>query len=197
MKKQFFGLLLAGLITISLAPQMASAQPPDNQQPGMGMHQKHSGMGGPHKMKPGTHKHHGGMIGMLQKLNLTEEQKNQLKAKKEASKTQMEGIRNQLKTERQKLMEQMFDPDVSKAQLLNQQDKVSNLQNQIHRIRIEGIADLKATLTPEQKAILKQEAAQHQQKMQQRMQLFQEKRQQHYHKKQQASPDNMYNQSHK
>lgn len=111
----------------------------------------------------------GGPGQFFKKLNLTEDQKAKLKARKQASIQQVKSLREQLKSERTKLMSTLFDPNSSKTDMLSQQEKVNSIQNQMAKVRIESIAYLKGILTAEQKKMLSQIASEGRQKMQNKM----------------------------
>lgn len=106
---------------------------------------------------------------LFSKLNLTEDQKSKLKAQRESSVQQVKTLREQLKTERSKLMSTLFDPNSTKTEMLSQQAKVNALQNQMAKVRIENIAYLKGILTAEQKKTLSQIASERRQMIQNKM----------------------------
>lgn len=189
MNKKLLSLLIAGLFAISVTTSMAIAQPMDDFEPGMGAGQgMGQGMGqqrGGHG-KMGKHNNKGhGMMEMFKKLNLTEEQKEQLKAKKESSKTQMKDLREKMMKEKEILMDKMFDPNSTKSELFAQQDKVMAIKNQMGKVRLENISDLKEILTPEQKATLQEIAAEHKAKMKERRNKMKERREQFKQKRDQ------------
>lgn len=176
---------LALLLTLTTLTPNASAQMPagDNPMGGPGFSDDSGpGMRMGHKGKMGPMNHQGGgpgdMMKVLKELNLTEAQKNELKASRESAKGKIQGIRGQLQTEREKLMDLMFDPNASKDSMLAQQQKVASLKNQMEVIRIENIATLKEILTPEQKEKLSSVASQKRTMMKERREQFKQKREQ-------------------
>ena len=133
--------------------------PPQGQQMGM-----NRGSGGEMRHKGGPE----GMKNFMKELNLTEEQKATLKAKREAAKTEIDAIRAQMKPEMEKMMDLMHSPNSTKQQVYAQIDKVGSLKTQMHKIRAGNLIELKEILTPEQKTKLQEIVAKKKEQMKQR-----------------------------
>jgi protein CpxP len=189
LKRNLIGLFIALLMAFTFTTQSTFAQEDDMHMPpgdmGQGMNQMQRGQMGQgmngRRGKGRFGKHRGGQGGMMKifkELNLTEEQKEKMKAQKETAIEQIKPLREQMMTEREKLMDLMFNPNASKEQLMAQQDKVSAIKNNMSKIRIEQMSILKEILTPEQKSKLQTLAQEKKAKMKERMAKFKEKREQ-------------------
>lgn len=185
MKKILLSLAITTLVAFSFATHSILAQTPDEGDmmggpppcemdeggppPEAGMNKKRMHQQGKFNKAAGN------PMGFFKALNLTEDQKTKIKALKETAKNQIKSLREQLVSERDKLMTTIFAPDSSKAEMLAQQDKLSAVQDQMEKIRIDNIVALKAILTPEQKEKLSQLANKRLQKMQERRQQWKNK----------------------
>lgn len=174
MLKKLSVAIISGLFILFLWNSQSFAQSfdDDNFGPPKGeMGQNHRGMGGQgDQMKRGHRGGHDGMRNFMKELNLTEEQKETLKAKREAAKGEIDSIRNQIKPEMEKMMDLMHSPDATKQQIYAQIDKVGNLKIEMHKIRAGNLIELKEILNPEQKAKLQELTAKKKDKMKQMMQ---------------------------
>lgn len=180
MKRKLSGILLAGLLIFTLCSQSVYAQMgPDDDFMGPGgppndgnMQDFGPGMGPPpggmHQGTRGHNKMGGkqGMMGAFKELNLTDTQKEKLKAQRSSAQTQLKGLREQLMNEKQKMMTMMFDPNANKSTMYAQQEKVNSIQNQLTKLRIDNISSFKEILTPEQKQKLQQIGSEKMKKMQ-------------------------------
>lgn len=135
-------------------------------------HGKHHGKKMGHRGGPG------GMMRMLKQLDLSEEQKEQLKTHHENAKEEIKGLREQLKSSRMSLMETLMDPDSSKEQMLAKLDAFSQIKTKTEKVRIENLAYMKSILTKEQKAKLKTLVAEKKSQIEERIKKFKEMRQQ-------------------
>ena len=100
-------------------------------------------------------RHPGDMIlGLFQKLNLTPEQKEQIKKITEQKREQNKTAQESVAALRQQLMEQMGseNPDPEKIRALHRQ--LGELEGNLAASRAEGLKEIKALLTPEQQAQL-------------------------------------------
>jgi periplasmic protein CpxP/Spy len=109
-------------------------------------------------------------------LDLTEEQKTQIKQIRETSKQTIQPIREQMKANRQKLAELSANGNFDQAQIqaIAQQQGSLSAQMIVERERVK--AQIFQILTPEQKAKAAELKAQRQQKMQERRENRNEKR---------------------
>ncbi len=179
-KKLVLGSVIALFALFCMIPQQSMAQMDNHEPPQfqgnmgqggeMGQRGKRGQMGHHGKRGQMGHGKHGGggMFKIFKQLDLTEEQKETLKQNRESAKEQMKSYREQLKVEREKMMDMMFDPNAGKDQMLAQHEKLSALKNQLAKIRVENMAQIKDILTPEQKAKLQEITAEHKQKMKER-----------------------------
>ena len=83
-------------------------------------------------------------------LNLTPEQKEKLKAQREARKESMKAVREQLKTKMQALHEAIAKPGTKQADVSGLIAEVNALKGQMFSQNIDGIFAMKEILTPEQ-----------------------------------------------
>ncbi len=123
------------------------------------------------KMKRG-----GGMGMMFRGLDLTDEQKAQMKAIRQASRETMKPIREQMKANRQKLqtLSESGTFDEAQVQAIAAQQGALSAQMIVEKERVKS--QIFNLLTPEQKAKAAEMKAQFQQKRQERMQKRQERR---------------------
>lgn len=116
----------------------------------------------------------GGM--MFRGLDLTEEQKTQMKAIRQASKETMKPIREQMKANRQKLqtLSESGTFDEAQVQAIAAQQGTLSAQMIVEREKVKS--QIFNLLTPEQKTKAAEMKAQFQQKRQERMQKRMERR---------------------
>lgn len=123
------------------------------------------------KMKRG-----GGMGMMFRGLDLTDEQKTQMKAIRQTSKETMKPIREQMKANRQKLQQlsEGGNFDAAQVQAIAAQQGSLSAQMIVEREKVKS--QMFNILTPEQKAKAAEMKANFKQKRQERMQKRQERR---------------------
>lgn len=126
---------------------------------------------------------HGGM--MLRGLDLTDEQKTQIKAIRQTSRDTVKPLREQMKANRQKLaqLSESGTFDEAQVQAIAAQQGSISAQMIVERERVKS--QIMGVLTPEQKAKAAEMKAQFQQKRQERMQKRMERR----NAKKQQAPD--------
>ena len=87
---------------------------------------------------------------IMSNLGLDESQKTKMKEIKSKYKTQVDYIRQQMTSERQKLA-QMMQSSNSSSELRSQHQKVVNLGKQMHNLRFEIMLEMREILTTEQR----------------------------------------------
>lgn len=103
-------------------------------------------------MKHGKRGNRGeGMNKILQQLDLTSEQSQQIEAIQEQSKTAGETLHEQMQTQKQQ-MRSLFDSDATPEQLTQQHQQLQNLRQQFGDNRFETMLQVREILTPEQRA---------------------------------------------
>lgn len=107
-------------------------------------------------------KKNGGPERMFKDLGLTQEQQDQLKARRNAEKEQGKTSREALKAKMQALHEEISKPDVDKLKVDSIVMEINTLKGQEFARRTEGILAMKEILTPEQFAKFQEH---HQKKM--------------------------------
>tara|TARA_B100000287_G_C20469630_1_gene716684 strand:- start:38 stop:559 length:522 start_codon:yes stop_codon:yes gene_type:complete len=128
------GLLAAGTILIS-APTNGFANPDDS--PSVEQSWK--------KMSPEARRQR-----MKEKYGFSEQQLDQFKTIKDASKTEAQGLKDQIKTKRQAMMDYMTSPDATESQALKYHQEMADLMNQMGVLRIKTTFKMKDLMTPEQ-----------------------------------------------
>ena len=93
---------------------------------------------------------HGEGKEFMKELNLTPEQKEKLKAQREAKKENNKATREQLKTKMQALHEEITKPGTTRADVNELVGEVSALKGQMFSQRIDGVFAMKEILTPAQ-----------------------------------------------
>ena len=124
-----------------------------------------------------TSVHHRGGHGMMFRgLDLTDEQKTQMKAIRQANRENIKPIREQMKTNRQKLqtLSESGTFDEAQVQAIASQQGTLSAQMIVEKEKVKS--QMFNLLTPEQKAKAAELKAQFQQKRQERMQKRQERR---------------------
>lgn len=91
-----------------------------------------------------------GFKDMFKDLDLTAEQKEQLKAKREAGKESNQAVREQMKTKMQALHELIAKPETKRADVDGLLGEISALKAQMFVQKIDGLFAMKEILTPEQ-----------------------------------------------
>lgn len=119
----------------------------------------HNAMGGG-PGRAGSRNRSGGMQGgrqwfgrqpiRLDRLNLSEKQKQRIQAMRLGNATRAREVNKQLRSKRAHLKEMLFDPGASQAQILEQQAEYSNLRNQADEIMLNDFLGIRSVLTKEQ-----------------------------------------------
>jgi len=98
---------------------------------------------------------------MYEKLGLSEEQRNQLKAQKESHRDEMKGTREQLQTKHQEFQAEIQKADFDAGKLKAINNDIKSLHNKIADYRLESILKVREILTPEQFAKFMQMKEEH------------------------------------
>ena len=93
---------------------------------------------------------HGEEKDFMKELNLTPEQKEKLRAQREAKKESNKAAREELKTKMQALHEMIAKPGTTRADVNGLMGEVNALKGQMFAQRIDGVFAMKEILTPEQ-----------------------------------------------
>ncbi|MGF1588312.1 MAG: Spy/CpxP family protein refolding chaperone [Pleurocapsa sp.] len=91
-----------------------------------------------------------GMERLMQQLNLTPEQSEQIKAIKEQSKAENQALMEQMQTSREE-MRSLLAGDSSPEQLRDKHQAIQNLHQELGNNRFETILEIREVLTPEQR----------------------------------------------
>ncbi len=89
----------------------------------------------------------------LEDLNLSEEQRTQIRAIREGNQAEMQALHDQLRAERE-AMHTLMASDATEAELRSQHDKLQTLHQEVADQRFENMLAVRAVLTPEQRAKL-------------------------------------------
>ena len=100
---------------------------------------------------------HGEEKDFMQELKLTPEQKEKLKAQREAKKENNKAVREQLKAKMQALHEAIAKPGTTRADVNGLVGEVSALKGQMFSQKIDGVFAMKEILTPEQFAKMQEQ----------------------------------------
>ena len=92
-----------------------------------------------------------GMNRLLQQLDLTTEQSEQIEAIKEQSRTAGEPLREQMQTEKAE-MRSLLSSDATPEQLTQQHQQLQDLRQQAGDRRFETMLQVREVLTPEQRS---------------------------------------------
>ncbi len=141
-------MLMASLLTLPLHSTVAFADPLVESDCSVGLCEsqnyaqrrgegRQAGRGGPEKL--------------MEQLNLTEEQVNELNSIRQKYRPQMEQLWEKMQTIRQDLR-QMMQGNTSTADIRAKHQEVISLDQQIHNLRFESMLEMRETLTPEQRA---------------------------------------------
>lgn len=106
--------------------------------------------------RPGGHgKRHGGFGGghhrMLKDLDLTKEQRDQVKTLRKANKEKTRALRTQMREARKGMFAKMKDPAASEADLRKSFEALETLRNQMSKQRFEESLEIRKILTPAQR----------------------------------------------
>lgn len=143
------GLMAIGPVAYAESQEEGPAGDPGMEQPGPG----DEGPGG----GPGFQ--HRGPKEFMKELNLTPEQKEKLKAQREAKKENNKALREQMKAKMQALHETISKPGTKRADVEGLVNEVNAVKGQMFAQKIDGLFTMKEILTPEQFAKMQ---AQHQ-----------------------------------
>jgi periplasmic protein CpxP/Spy len=113
---------------------------------GPGMHRQGQGQG----QRMGQGRGGGGMAQMMQKLGITDEQRQKMQAARQSGKAKMQGLRQETKAKRDELKTLMSSGSASDGQVYGLIDQIVQLQRQKMAGRYESIKELRTILTPEQ-----------------------------------------------
>jgi len=141
MNSKIFSLLAAGLLIFPLGASAIDLVEPGVQ---IAQHEGHRGKRGGKG---------GGFKKVLDQLNLSSEQSTQIEAIHDSKKQESETLHEQVKAQKE-AMRDLFASDASDSELLQQHQEIQNLKQQIGTNRFEGMLEIRAVLTPEQKAQL-------------------------------------------
>ncbi len=83
-------------------------------------------------------------------LNLTDDQKKQLEANKQQHRAKMESTRQEMKTYKEALKEELMKPRLDMPKINQIHDQIKSLQNQMEDGKLNSILAVRAILTPEQ-----------------------------------------------
>lgn len=87
---------------------------------------------------------------LMEKLNLTTQQQQQIESIRTKYQPEMDNIQEQMRVERQKMNEMMKNND-SQNNLRSQHQKISTLQQKMNNLRFESMLETRELLTPEQR----------------------------------------------
>jgi Spy/CpxP family protein refolding chaperone len=102
---------------------------------------------------------------MMKDLNLTSEQKEKLKAQREAHKETNKAAREQMKTKMEALHAAIEKPGATRADVAGLVSEVNALKSQMFSQRIDGVFAMKEILTPDQFAKMEAKRKEHMGKM--------------------------------
>ena len=105
----------------------------------------------------------GGMKKLLQQLDLTPEQSQQIEAIQEKFKTDNETLHQQMQTQHQE-MRSLLASDATPEQLQQQHQKLQELHQQLGNNRFETMLQMREVLTPKQRTQMAELIEQHQSK---------------------------------
>ncbi|MGK7926604.1 MAG: Spy/CpxP family protein refolding chaperone [Spirulina sp.] len=144
MKLQKFFLLAASPLVLTLGGAMAF----------MGADALHSQFNAPAIAQdgPGGGRRDRGMR-MLEQLNLSAEQKQQIQAIREQAKANSQQLREQMQNAREQ-MRSLMAGNASESELRQQHQVIDNLRDQMSDRRFETMLQIREVLTPEQRAQL-------------------------------------------
>lgn len=121
---------------------------------------QHSGGGhGPGKLGPGRGKPgcNGGMHQSLEKLNLSDEQKQKLEVIKKEGAAEAHSLKDLLRQKRKAMMEYLASPSATEAKALAMQEDIARTQSQIVQLRIKAWFKMRNVFTPEQLQTIEKE----------------------------------------
>lgn len=83
-------------------------------------------------------------------LNLTDDQKKQLEDNKKQHRARMESARQEVKTDKEALHEELMKPQLDMPRIKDLHERIKTLQSQMEDIKLSAILEVRAILTPEQ-----------------------------------------------
>jgi len=102
----------------------------------------------------------GGLLRLLHSLELDEPQKEMLRQRYPSHRAQINALRQQIATERQRLMELLSQPSPQEGEMAAQITVINNLQNALEQELARFLVELKQNLRPEQQEVLLQHVRQ-------------------------------------
>ena len=90
------------------------------------------------------------MAALYDRLNLTEQQRLQLEENRRKHHARMKTLTDQLTATQQQLNKELERPVLDKSRIDQLKDQLDRLQNELTALRLKGILDVRAILTPEQ-----------------------------------------------
>lgn len=137
-KAKLLGVLMAGAMSMSVLAAAPADARPDGRGPMAHAGKMHDGEHGPMMDK------------MFERLNLTPEQHEKIKAIRTQGQERTKGPREQLIAKRTELYQLVRSATSTKDQALAKQREVNTLQNQLAEARLASWFEMRAVLTPEQ-----------------------------------------------
>ena len=93
---------------------------------------------------------------MIEKLKLTDQQKNQIEEIASANKQKIDGLRTQAKADYEAFKELMENPNSTRDQILSKFDQAGKTHGELRRAEFEMKLDIRDVLTPEQRTALRE-----------------------------------------
>ncbi|MBD1880306.1 MULTISPECIES: Spy/CpxP family protein refolding chaperone [unclassified Coleofasciculus] len=100
---------------------------------------------------PGARPQRGNKDGLLQQLNLTPQQMQQMQAIRQKYRTQIAPRQQTLRQARQELAT-LMNSTASASQIRSKNQQVEELQQQLQKLRFESMLEMREVMTPEQRA---------------------------------------------
>lgn len=116
-----------------------------------------------------------GARGMLKGLNLSEEQREKVKAIREKQESKVSSLRDRVKSA-QEAFQNAQRSNESKSSILSKFDSLSELRTQMARARVEGMLEIREILTDEQREIASKMMGQRRDRIRDKMERRKEKR---------------------
>lgn len=156
--------IITATIALALGGSMILAKPPANAEfpsitsQAQSLAQAPEGL--PNRQNPPVRerKFKGGKL--MEQLNLSESQKQQIDTIRQKYQGQTQQLHQEMRSERQKLQEMMAGT-ASEAEIRRQHQRVTQLDQQMHNFRFEGMLETRQVLTPEQRRQFAQLMQQH------------------------------------
>ena len=87
---------------------------------------------------------------MFSQLNLTEDQKQQLEANKKQHRAKMESIREEMKTAKKALQDELMKGELDMARVKAFEEEIKALQSRMEDVKLSSILAVRSILKPEQ-----------------------------------------------